>query len=98
MKRTLKDYYAFYRFFYVLVSTILLFPVLHYTGHWASEVIITYHPPWSVIRYVVLTGCLLIFIKAFFFDYDALSFLGIRQLIGLRALGKKSKRTVCWGS
>jgi protein-S-isoprenylcysteine O-methyltransferase Ste14 len=81
MKRILKSYYAFYRLFYVLISIVLLYPVFHYTNQLASEVIITYHPPWSVVRYALLISSLLIFIKAFFFDYDSLSFLGIRQLL-----------------
>jgi methanethiol S-methyltransferase len=84
MKRTLKSYYAFYRLFYVIVSTILLFPVFQYTALFASSDIITYRPPWSVIRYIIMICCLLIFFKAFFFDYDALSFIGVRQLLNFR--------------
>jgi protein-S-isoprenylcysteine O-methyltransferase Ste14 len=84
MKHILKSYYAFYRLFYVLISIILLFPVLHYTGQLASEVIITYHPPWSMVRYTLVLFALLIFLKAFFFDYDSLSFLGIRQGLDFR--------------
>jgi methanethiol S-methyltransferase len=84
MKRSLKSYYAFYRLFYVLISIVLLFPVLHYTGQLASEVIIIYHPPWSIVRYVLLIFCLLVCCKAFIIDYDSLSFLGIRQILNFR--------------
>ena len=84
MMRSLKSYYAFYRLFYVLISIVLLFPVFHYTGQLASEVIINYHPPWSIVRYVLLICSLLIFFKAFIFDYDSLSFLGIRQILNFR--------------
>jgi len=84
MKRILKRYYAFYRLFYVIVSTALLFPVFHYTGQLASEVIITYHPPWSIIRIMVMIGSMLILLKALFMDYDALSFVGVRQLLNFR--------------
>ena len=88
MKQKLKSYYAFYRFFYVLISIALLFPVFHYTGQLASEIVISYYPPWSVIRYVLVVFSLLIFFKAFIFDYDSLSFLGIRQILNFR------KRTI----
>jgi methanethiol S-methyltransferase len=81
MKDILKSYYAFYRLFYVLISVVLLLPVFYYTGQLAGEVIITYHPPWSYVRYALIICSLLIFFKAFFFDYDSLSFLGIRQLL-----------------
>lgn len=84
MKRILKDGYAFYRLFYVIISIVLIIPVLRYTGKLASEVIITYDPPWSVIRYILMYGALLMFAKAFFFDYDSLSFFGIRQILNLR--------------
>ena len=84
MKHILKGYYAFYRLFYVLISIVLLFPVFNYTGQLESEVIITYHPPWSIVRYALIICSLLIFFKAFFFDYDSLSFLGIRQLLNFR--------------
>jgi len=84
MMRGLKSYYAFYRLFYVLISIVLLFPVFYYTSQLASEVIFNYHPPWSIFRYVLLIGSLLIFLKAFIVDYDYLSFLGIRQILNFR--------------
>jgi protein-S-isoprenylcysteine O-methyltransferase Ste14 len=84
MKRILKDGYAFYRLFYVILSFILIIPVLRYTGKLASEVIITYDPPWSLIRYILMYGALLVFAKAFFFDYDSLSFFGIRQIFNFK--------------
>jgi methanethiol S-methyltransferase len=84
MMRSLKSYYSFYRLFYVLISIVLLVPVIHYTGQLKSEVIIYYHPPWSIFRYVLNIFSLLIFFKAFFFDYDFLSFLGLRQIMNFR--------------
>ncbi|RPJ70443.1 MAG: DUF1295 domain-containing protein [Alphaproteobacteria bacterium] len=66
----------------------LLYPVFHYTDQLASEIIITYNPPWSVVRYALLISSLVVFLKAFFFDYDSLSFLGIRQLLSF------NKRTI----
>lgn len=84
MMRSLKSYYAFYRLFYVLISIVLLFPVFHYTDPLKSEVIISYQPPWSIVRYVLIISSMLIFFKAFLFDYDSLSFLGFRQIMNFR--------------
>jgi len=84
MMLILGSYYAFYRLFYVIISTVLLFPVFHFTNQWASDVVITYQPPWSIVRYTLLILSLLIFLKAFIFDYDSLSFFGIRQILNFR--------------
>jgi methanethiol S-methyltransferase len=80
MMRLLKSYYAFYRLFYVIISIVLLLPVLNYTNALKSEVIITYTQPWLSIRYFCMLASLIIFLKAFIFDYDVLSFFGIRQI------------------
>jgi methanethiol S-methyltransferase len=77
----LKNYYAFYRLFYVLFSFFLLIPLINYTAQIDKTIIISYVFPWSIIRYIFIYGSLLIFFWAFFFDYDALSFFGIRQII-----------------
>jgi protein-S-isoprenylcysteine O-methyltransferase Ste14 len=90
MKRILKGYYAFYRLFYVIISFVTLLPVLYYSSQLASDVIITWRPPWSYIRYAIIGLSILIFLKAFFFDYDSLSFVGIRQIF---TYNKKSVRT-----
>ena len=84
IKARLKSYYAFYRLFYVLSSIFLLLPVYYFTQKLQSEIIITYVPPWSVIRYTLIAFSLLVFLKAFLFDYDFLSFLGIRQAFNFR--------------
>jgi methanethiol S-methyltransferase len=84
MTRLLKDYYAFYRLFYVLFSFVLLVPLIKYTGQLNDEVIITYESPLSVIRYILIYGSLLMFFWAFFFNYDSLSFFGIRQIMNFR--------------
>jgi protein-S-isoprenylcysteine O-methyltransferase Ste14 len=88
MQQLLNKYYAFYRLFYVSVSILLLFPVGYYTGQLESKVVFTYHPPWSIIRYVLMGCSLLIFLKSFIFDYDSLSFFGIRQILNFK---KKEK-------
>lgn len=81
LTRLLKNYYAFYRLFYVIFSTVTLVLVIKYTSTADNEIIITYTPPWSIIRYVLMYGALLMFSWAFFFNYDPLSFLGIRQIM-----------------
>ena len=86
--RIFKKYYAFYRLFYVLISLVLLILLINYTSQWDNEIIITYGVPWSIIRYVLMYGSLLLFFYAFFFNYDSLSFFGIRQILNI---GKESK-------
>jgi methanethiol S-methyltransferase len=83
MTRRLKKYYAFYRLFYVVISFVLLVPLIRFTEKLESPVIMTYDPPLSFVRYVVMSGALLLFFWAFFFDYDSLSFFGIRQILNL---------------
>jgi protein-S-isoprenylcysteine O-methyltransferase Ste14 len=86
--RTLKNYYAFYRLFYILISLVLLILVINYGNQLDSEIIISYVSPWSVIRLVLMYGSLLMFFWAFFFNYDSLSFFGIRQILNF---GKAKK-------
>jgi protein-S-isoprenylcysteine O-methyltransferase Ste14 len=81
MTRLLKNYYAFYRLFYVVISFILLVPLIRFTGEFESPVIMTYNALLSVARYALISGALLLFFWAFFFDYDSLSFFGIRQML-----------------
>jgi len=89
MMRLLKNYYAFYRLSYVLISVILLFPIINITAELDNDIIITYTLPWSIVRYALIIFSLLIFFKAFIFDYDALSFFGIRQIMNF-----KKKKTI----
>jgi methanethiol S-methyltransferase len=88
LTRLLKDYYAFYRLFYVLFSFVLLVPLINYSGQLDDKVIISYESPYSIIRYILIYGSLLMFFWAFFFNYDSLSFFGIRQILNFR---KKKK-------
>jgi methanethiol S-methyltransferase len=81
MNRLLKKYYAFYRLFYILISLFLLIPLLNYTGQLDNKVIIVYGHYLDILRYILIYGSLLMFFWAFFFDYDSLSFFGIRQLL-----------------
>lgn len=79
----LKKYFAFYRLFYVIISFVLLVPLIKYTSNLDDDVIINYSYPYSVIRYALIAGSLIIFFWAFFFNYDSLSFFGIRQILNL---------------
>ena len=81
LARLLKNYYAFYRLFYVLFSFMTLVLVIDCTSTVDNEIIITYAPPWSIIRYALMYSALLMFFWAFFFNYDSLSFFGIRQIM-----------------
>ncbi len=81
MTRLLKNYYAFYRLFYVVISLVLLVPLIQFTGEFESPVIMTYDAPLSVARYALMSGSLALFFWAFLFDYDTLSFFGIRQIL-----------------
>ncbi|MCX6164363.1 MAG: NnrU family protein [Ignavibacteriae bacterium] len=84
MTRLLKDYNAFYRLFYVIISLVLLIPLINYSGQIDDKVIITYESPYTIIRYILIYGSLLMFFWAFFFNYDSLSFFGIRQILNFR--------------
>ncbi|MCX6149695.1 MAG: NnrU family protein [Ignavibacteriales bacterium] len=86
--RLLKNFYAFYRLFYVLISLVLLVLLINYTSKYDNEIIISYSSPWSIIRYILMYGSLLIFFWAFFFNYDSLSFFGIRQILNIGKLKK----------
>lgn len=81
MVRLLKQYFAFYRLFYVLISLVLLIPLINYSSQLNDAVIFKYSPALSVFRYVLISASLLMFFWAFFFNYDSLSFFGIRQIL-----------------
>jgi len=84
MIRLLKHWYAYYRVFYVLLSFILLVPLINFTVQSDQNIIIAYSYPMSVIRSILTWGSLIMFAWAFFFNYDALSFFGIRQILNRR--------------
>lgn len=81
MTRLLKNYYAFYRAFFLVVSLALLIPLINYTDRFDNNIIITYAMPLNIVRYILISGSLLVFFWAFFFNYDPLSFFGIRQML-----------------
>ena len=92
MSRLLKSYYAFYRLFYVLISFVLLVPLIRYSAQIDSTIIINWGSTFTIIRYILTSSSLLLFFWAFFFDYDSLSFFGIRQIIN--SVQKKENQRV----
>lgn len=88
MTRLLKKYYTYYRLFYVLISLILLVPLINYTNQSDNSIIITYGPFLTITRYILISGSVIIFLWAFFFNYDSLSFFGIRQILNQRKIKK----------
>jgi len=88
MTRLLKNYYAFYRIFYVSISLALLIPLIDYTAKLDNKLIIFYEPLLNIVRYLLMSGSLLMFFWAFFFDYDSLSFFGIRQALNFGKIKK----------
>ena len=89
--RLLKSYYAFYRLCYVVLSIVLLVPRIKYTAQADNAAPIAYPTPLNVLRYVLITGSLIAFGWAFLFNYDCLSFFGIRQILTFRQQDKSSK-------
>jgi len=81
LAKLLKKYYAFYRLFYNLISLVLIIPLLKYTNQIDSAIIISYGLPLTIVRYFLIAASILIFLWAFFIDYDSLFFFGIRQII-----------------
>jgi methanethiol S-methyltransferase len=87
MTHLLKNYYAFYRLFYIVLSVILFIPLLKYSVHTDNQILITYPMPLNLVRQILVSGSLIMFWWAFFFNYDSLSFFGIRQILNF---GKKN--------
>ncbi|HLP16597.1 MAG TPA: protein-S-isoprenylcysteine methyltransferase [Bacteroidota bacterium] len=90
MARLMKKWYAVYRILYVAISFVLLVPLLRFTSGLEGPDIITYASTVNILRYVLITASLALFFWSFFFDYDALSFFGIRQILN----SKRSPQTV----
>jgi methanethiol S-methyltransferase len=84
MIRLLTRYYAFYRFVYVLVSVALLIPLIRYSSDLDTHIVIMDGLGLGVVRKTLTLLSLGVFFWAFFFDYDPLSFFGIRQILNFR--------------
>jgi methanethiol S-methyltransferase len=90
MIRIFKNYYSFYRLFYILISFILLVLIINFTEELDNYVIINYEFPWTIVRYIFLSGSLLMFFWSFFIDYDSLTFFGIRQILNFGKIKDKN--------
>ena len=84
MTRLLKHHYAFYRLAYVLLSIVLMVPLIRLGDRLNDPVLVTSAYPVSIIRTALVSGSLCMFFWAFFFDYDFLSFFGIRQILNFK--------------
>jgi len=93
MIRRLRKYYAFYRLFYIVVSLVLLIPLIKFTGQADTRIVVTYEYPFSVLRYILIAGSLIMFSYAFFFNYDSLSFFGTRQILNINRPMKADQST-----
>jgi protein-S-isoprenylcysteine O-methyltransferase Ste14 len=58
--------------------------LINYTDQLDTIGIITYGPVLKIVRHGLTYGSLFMFFWAFFFNYDSLSFFGIRQILSLR--------------
>ena len=81
MKRTLKQYYAFYRLFYTIISFVLLVPLIMYSVQSDQNIIIHYPMALNLVRIALIFGSIVMVLWVFFFNYDPLTFLGIRQIL-----------------
>ena len=93
MKRLLRNFYAFYRLFYVLVSSLLLLPLIRYTIQLDHEVVITYSTTFNIFRYILIALGTIVFMKAFLIDYDVLHFLGLRQALKFNSAENETSKS-----
>lgn len=84
LSRILGKYTAFYRLFYVAISLLLLILLINYTSRQDHTVIIPNSSSVQIIRYSLTIFSLMLFFRAFLFNYDPLSFFGIRQILNYR--------------
>lgn len=84
LNNLLKNYYAFYRLFYVILSLYLLIVLINFTDQFNSPVILEYSPTGNFLKYTIMILCLIMFLWAFLFSYDPLSFFGIRQIMNMK--------------
>lgn len=84
LKRLSGSYYAFFRVFYIILSVVLLVPLISFTNQFDPATPTVEAPFASTARAILASGSLAMFFWAFFFNYDSLSFFGIRQIIDYR--------------
>jgi methanethiol S-methyltransferase len=62
-------------------SSVPYLPVLNYPGQSDTNVSIVFGHFLNILRNDLIYGSLLMFFLVFFFDYDSISFFGIRQIL-----------------
>jgi methanethiol S-methyltransferase len=90
MSGLLKKFYSFYRLFYVIISILLLIPLINFTAESDQTAIITYTQTLNLIRNILIYSSVFMFAWVFLFDYDPLSFLGIRQILNFGKIRKSN--------
>lgn len=88
LMRVLKNFYSFFRLFYIIISLVLLVILIKYTHSLGEETIVTLSPTLTMICNILTAGTLIIFLWAFFLNYNALEFFGLKQIINF---GKEKK-------
>ena len=81
-KRLMGAYFAFYRLGYNLLSLLLFSVALYFTKTLDSELVIKFVPPWTILQQGLLLSSGIVIIWAFL-SYDALEFVGIRQIMNI---------------
>jgi protein-S-isoprenylcysteine O-methyltransferase Ste14 len=81
-KRLMGKYFAFYRLGYNLLAIVLFGVLLSVTNSLDSELIIKFISPWTILQKVLLVTSGVVIIWAFL-SYDALEFVGIRQIMNM---------------
>ncbi|EHQ91029.1 putative protein-S-isoprenylcysteine methyltransferase [Desulfosporosinus youngiae DSM 17734] len=81
-KRVMVRYFAFYRLGYNLLSIVLFIILFSITKSLDSELVINFVPPWMILQRVLLITSGVMIIWAFL-SYDALEFIGIRQILNI---------------
>ncbi|KGK88117.1 protein-S-isoprenylcysteine methyltransferase [Desulfosporosinus sp. HMP52] len=81
-KRVMGRYFAFYRLGYNLLSISLFLVLFSITKSLDSDLILNFIPPWTILQLILLITSSVMIIWAFL-SYDALEFVGIRQIMNI---------------
>ena len=80
MERIAGRGFALYRLAYNLFSLLLVVVLLVLTRRLDNQMVMVFAPPWSLLRYALLSVSAVLIFWPLLFNYDALEFLGIRQI------------------
>lgn len=93
--RVMGRYYPYYRLIYNLLSLTLFIALLKYSKSLDTELVVKFVNPWTILQYILLLGSGLVIIWAFL-SYDALEFIGIRQIIEFGENENTSPKTITY--